>query len=133
MKTALPKINVDKIDTVDPSFTELPLQVFTTAYYVGYTSQLQKAMDEGTLEEAVDHFKSLEQCFIGLMLNNWSDKLRKRLMTLLTVVVAFCELAKRLHQAGDMTTECVELWKDTPRWVYDGEKVRVKTYQTSRF
>ena len=76
MKTAIPKINVDKIDTKDPSFTELPLQVFTTAYYVGLTSQLQKAMDEGTLEEAVAHFKSLEKSFIGLMLDNWSEPLR---------------------------------------------------------
>lgn len=49
-------------------------------------------------------------------------------MTLLTAVVAFCELATRLHKAGDMTPECVELWKDTPRWVFDGEKIRVRTY-----
>jgi hypothetical protein len=49
-------------------------------------------------------------------------------MTLLTVVVAFYELSQRLHKAGDMTEECNELWKDTPRWVFDGEKVQVKTF-----
>ena len=76
MKTAIPKINLDKIDTADPSFTVLPLQVFTTAYYVGLTSKIQKAMDEGKLEGAVAHFKSLEQSFIGLMLDNWPEPLR---------------------------------------------------------
>ena len=93
MKTWIPKINLEKIDTADPSFKELPLQVFTTAYYVGLTSKLQKAMDEGKLEDTVAHFKSLEQSFIGLMLDNWPEPLRQRLMTLLTVVVAFLELA----------------------------------------
>jgi hypothetical protein len=133
MKTAIPKINVDKVDTVDPSFKDLPLQVFTTAYFVGLTSQLQKAMDEGKLEGAVTHFKSLEATLIGLVLDNWPKQLRQRLNTLLTVVVAFGELAQRLLNAGDKTPECVELWKDTPRWVFDGEKVQVKSYQTSRF
>jgi hypothetical protein len=33
-------------------------------------------MDEGKLEEVVAHFKSLEQSFIGLMLDNWSEPLR---------------------------------------------------------
>lgn len=133
MKTSIPKINLDKIDTADPTLTDLPLQVLTTAYYVGLTSKIQKGMDEGKLEGVVTHLKSLEQSFISLMLDNWPELFRQRLNTLLTVVVAFSELAERLYTAGEMTQECVELWKDTPRWVFDGEKIQVKTYQKSRF
>jgi hypothetical protein len=90
-------------------------------------------MDEGKLEETLTHFKSLEKSFIGLMLDNWPEPLRQRLNTLLTIVIGYCELAQRLFDAGDMTPECVELWKDTPRWLFDGDKIQVKTYQTSRF
>ena len=67
------------------------------------------------------HFKSLEASFIGLVLDDWPKSLRVKLCTLLTVVEAFCELAQRLLDVGDQ--ERAELWKDTPRWVFDGEKV----------
>ena len=67
------------------------------------------------------------------MLGNWTEPLRKRLNTLLQIVIAFSELALRLQNAGDMTEECVELWKDIPRWVFDGDKVQVKSHQTNRF
>ena len=133
MKTAIPKIDVNKIDTRDPMLNELPLQVLVTAYFVGFTSQLQKAMDEGTLQEAVSHFKCIEQTFIGLMLDQRPEPLRQRLITLLTVVVAFYGLAQRLLNGGEMNEECVELWRDTPRWVFDGDKVQVITHQNSRF
>ena len=60
MKTAIPKINVDKLDTKDPLFTQLPLQVYVTAYFVGFTNQIQKAVNEAKLEEVVAHFKCIE-------------------------------------------------------------------------
>ena len=59
MKTTIPKINVDTIDTDDPNFTQLPLQVYITAYFVKLTSLLEKAMDEGKLEEEVAHLNSI--------------------------------------------------------------------------
>jgi hypothetical protein len=44
-----------------------------------------------------------------------------KIITLFTIVEAFYELGQRLLDAGDQ--ERAELWKDTPRWVFDGEKV----------
>ena len=44
------------------------------------------------------------------MLEDWPESFRERLMTLLTVVITFSELAQRLNDLGTMTQECVELW-----------------------
>ena len=76
MKTAIPKINVDKLDTTEASFIDLPLQVLVTAYFVGLTSKLQKAVDEGKLEGAVAHLKSLEASFIGLLFGDCHKTVR---------------------------------------------------------